>query len=372
MVEFLTIKSDQEEDLIESVLSEDKVVLSQLDPFPVIPPKLFGSMLHDDNIRSPFIISKSNVQAQLFMNKIKSKGIYNILFVIGESGVGKTHFLEYNIQKLLLKGAGVFYIKAIDLIGLLRKYFSDDGSFDFINHVKYIFIDDIQMLNNESYVSFFNSFFNLLDLWLKTKKVIVSSDVPHTFLRIFPERIVNRLASGVVAGIDFPDTLLKRAFIEHFCEANHFEVLLEHKDVYEFLLSKRTIREIKAILKQYLLMYEIHGSISKDFIKSAYFFQSRVVLSDPKKEIDAIKALLTEFYGFAKPVATKRKSRLEALIDSIVFYVYSENNPSAIRYVRKQLKIQQKHDRHYFRKGENAYNSLPEELKKAIQRIVKK
>lgn len=367
----LTTTVEDESNHLDKVLKDNYVIVSEVTPF--ISSKLYGSILHNDSVRFPFLISKSNIQAQISINQLIKKSLYNVLFIVGDTGVGKTHFIEYNIQKILLKGTGTFYIKAIDLINFLKRYFSEEKIFDFIDKVSCIFIDDIQMLNNESYSVFFNSFFNLLDLWLKTKRVIITSDVPHTFLKIFPERILNRFTSGIVANIDFPDECMKMVFIKVFCEKNNFTALLDEKSVMDSLLQKKTLREIKAMLKQYLLMYEMYGYLSVDFVKSAYLLSTTSSISKIKKNIDSMKILLREFFGVSDfPKEAKRKNRTQAMIDSIIFYVFSDFSqvtPHGIKQVRNYLNIQSKHEKYFYEKGKNAFKELPNDIQIALKKI---
>lgn len=351
-------------------LNRDLVIVSRLPYYIGALSKLLYQPLSRNYIDYPYIIGKSNIDAVFNVNETIRKNRKQVIFLVGNVGVGKTHFLEHSIQKLLLIGKKVLYISGIDLIDIFKKIYSKEKNEYHLYEPDAVVIDDIQSLNNKSYEKFYDTLFNYLKDWAINKLLIVSSDNLPFSLKNFPERISSRLASGITVYINPPDEYMKKVFIKKYWEDQNMLFMLENKELNDFLLSLDSFRLLKSALQNCQSNYNLKGFVDVDLLKALYYTGTK----DPLEKVAILKNILREYYGVIDMSEKKsiRKNRTMATIDSVIFYLlkdFPKINKSALRNI---LKIKLTNSSYYYNRGEKVFNELPEPLKRQLKKVVEK
>jgi len=170
-----------------------------------------------------FVVGNSNKFAHAAALAVADgKRDYNPLFIHGESGVGKTHLLcairhavenkfpHYNI--VYIKGEDflnelILAIKQSENVKFREKYRSAD----------FFLIDDIQFIAGKTATQeeFFHTFNTLYELG---KQIVFTSDRPPKEMLTLEDRIRGRFESGLLADIQPPDEVLRRAIIKSKAE----------------------------------------------------------------------------------------------------------------------------------------------------------
>lgn len=372
MMELNIIYSDNLESDFKAVqeLKENTVIVSKLPYHLGARSKLMHQPLSRNYTDCPYIIGSSNLNAVYSVNEAIKNNKKQVIFVVGNVGVGKTHFLEHSIQKMILLGRKVFYVSGIDLIDIFKKIYNKEKDEYDLYDTDAVVIDDIQSLNNKSYEKFYDTFFNYLKDWAINKLLIVSSDSLPFSLKNFPERISSRFASGITVYIEPPDELMKRSFIKKYWEDEGMLFMLENKELNDFLLSLDSFRMLKSALQNCQSNYTLKGFIDVDILKALYYTTAK----DPLEKIAIMRNILREYFGVLDLGEKKgqRKNRLAATMDSIVYYLlkdYPRINKVALR---ETLKIKLQNSSYYYTRGEKIFMQLPEGLKKQLKKIAEK
>lgn len=349
---------------------EKTVIVSKLPYYLGARSKLIHQPLSRNYTECPYIIGTSNLNAVYNVNEAIKNDKKQVIFTVGNVGVGKTHFLEHSIQKMILLGKKVFYVSGIDLIDIFKKIYNKEKDEYDLYDTDAVVIDDIQSLNNKSYERFYDTFFNYLKDWAINKLLIVSSDSLPFSLKNFPERISSRFASGITVYIEPPDELMKKSFIKKYWEDQGMLFMLENKELNDFLLSLDSFRLLKSALQNCQSNYEIKGFVDVDILKALYYINPK----DPIEKAVMVKKILKEHYGVVDMIESKgqRKNKVLAAIDSVVYFLLKNNSQINNTALRNFLKLQRTNSWNYYNRGEKIFTQLPEGLKKQLKKIVEK
>ena len=175
----------------------------------------FQTNLNPQYTFDTFVIGDSNRFAQTAAVAVAEQPgkVYNLLFIHGKSGLGKTHLMhaignyitETSDKKVLYVTSDKFIT---DFIGINRK---DTDNYDVIEHFKekyrnidVLIIDDIQFLGGaeKTQQEFFHTFNTLYD---SNKQIIISSDRSPDDLKLLEDRLRTRFRWGLTANIFPPD-----------------------------------------------------------------------------------------------------------------------------------------------------------------------
>jgi len=171
---------------------------------------------------------------------IKYLKLDEILVLHGARQVGKTHILYWLKDYLVSKGDDVFYI---DLEDSRNRKILDTSVEEFIDLLReeghapkagkkvYVFIDEIQYLNNPS------EFLKLVADHHKNIKLIVSGSSSFEIKSKFKDSLVGRTLNFEIYGLSFEEFLMFRGF--------NFEP--------DIKLTEKKIDELKLMYKEYVL-----------------------------------------------------------------------------------------------------------------------
>ncbi len=176
---------------------------------------------------------------------------FNPLFIIGPSGVGKTHLMHAIGIRLKERQPQmrVLYVTA-RLFESQYTVAAHNGKInDFINFYQSIdtlIIDDIQDLIGKEKTQ--NAFFHIFNhLHLNNKQIILSSDCPQSEMKGLPERMMTRFKWGMTVKLDRPDLELRREVLK--LKAQH-DGLTIGDDVLDYIAESVTgsIRELEGVM----------------------------------------------------------------------------------------------------------------------------
>src|SRR6059036_881218 len=144
---------------------------------------------------------------------------YNPLLITSGPGLGKTHLL-HAIGNYILAHSNESKVLYLTCESFASSYTSakEVGTLsafrDRIRGMDCLMIDDIQFLSGmpEIHEELFHTFNDLHD---KEKQIVLASDRPPKAIPNLDDRLVSRFESGLVAGIEPPDLLMRVTILEH-------------------------------------------------------------------------------------------------------------------------------------------------------------
>ena len=143
---------------------------------------------------------------------------FNPLFIHGESGVGKTHLLcaiRHAVEKKF-PHYNIVYVKGEDFLNELVFAIQKGENVKFREKYRgadFFLIDDIQFIAGKiaTQEEFFHTFNALHELG---KQIVFTSDRPPKVMYALEDRLKTRFESGLLADIQPPDEVLRRAIIK--------------------------------------------------------------------------------------------------------------------------------------------------------------
>lgn len=136
-------------------------------------------------------------------------GVYNPLFLYGNSGLGKTHLLHAIAHKILEKkpNAKIVYASSEKFTNELINAIGDGATEAFrqkYRNIDLLLIDDIQFLTKKERTQeeFFHTFNTLYEA---KKQIVITSDRQPREIQTLDDRLKSRFESGMTADIKPPD-----------------------------------------------------------------------------------------------------------------------------------------------------------------------
>lgn len=202
-----------------------------------------------------FVVGESNKFAYHYCFQVSQYPAqqYNPLFIYGDPGLGKTHLLyaiTHEIERLH-PSMNIVYIKGDDFTNELVEAISSKSTSYFrdkYRNADMFLMDDVQFIAGKPATQ--EEFFHTYESLFQTgKQIIMTSDVAPKNIKNLEERLRSRFESGIVIGIDSPDTELRTAIFKNKAELLGVSV---PNDVLIFLAQtvKDNIRQIEGILKK--------------------------------------------------------------------------------------------------------------------------
>ena len=202
-----------------------------------------------------FVVGDSNKYAYHYCYQVSQYPArqYNPLFIYGNPGLGKTHLLysiTHEIEKLH-PSLNIVYIKGDDFTNELveaiasknTQYFRDK-----YRNADIFLMDDVQFIAGKPSTQ--SEFFHTYESLFQTgKQIIMTSDVAPKNIVNLEERLRSRFESGIVVGIDAPDTELRTAIFKN--KASSMGISIPN-DILIFLAQsiKDNVRQIEGVLKK--------------------------------------------------------------------------------------------------------------------------
>lgn len=231
----------------------------------------FGEVLTPKYSFETFIVGKSNQFAHASAVATANRpGIYNPLFIVGKTGLGKTHLLKaigYRILAEINPNARICYRSTQKFIEEVIQSIRHDARHEL--HDRYqancdvLLMDDIQFLSRS--VSTQDEFFRIFNaLFDAGKQIVITSDRMPKEIQDVNDRIISRFEMGMVADIDAPELETRVAILKTRAEADKITL----SDEVAHLIAtyvKANIRELEGCLTK----LAAHAAIYNEEISSA-------------------------------------------------------------------------------------------------------
>ena len=231
-----------------------------------------------------FLTSSSNrVAYDACRAVVESPGeAYNPLFIVAETGFGKSHLCNAVTVGLRAKGRNVIFMPGKrfldDFVDAARVSKVQDLS-DRYRAADVLVLDGIEKLLTKPGTQTF--FLDILDYLLSNgSQVVVSANSSHPLSDLLPE-IISRLSGGLEVRIDQPDVELKTRAIASFAEDRNLNLM---PDALSYLVS-RVQSDMRALLGGV-------ARIASELDLSADIDRSTPVSVSPAMAADAAKDLL--------------------------------------------------------------------------------
>lgn len=180
-------------------------------------------------------------------------GIYNPLYIYGQTGLGKTHLLQaigngilnhYPDMVVKYITAEKFVTEVVQAIGNRHmKRFKEQ-----YRNVDCFLIDDVQFFarKDSSQQEFFHTF---NELYQQNKQIVLTSDRSPSELDDLDERLKSRFGMGMVVELLVPDFETRLAILNAKCQ--EFAVLID-PEVLSFVAQNvdSSVRELEGVLRQ--------------------------------------------------------------------------------------------------------------------------
>ena len=249
-----------------------------------------------------FVVGKSNELAYNAAQTLAGGGpvSFNPLFLHGTTGLGKTHLMHAIGGELIARepNAKVAYLSAekfmVEFLAALRA--KDTISFkQRLRSVDLLMIDDVQFIAGKESTQ--EEFFHTMNEIISAgKRLVITADRSPQNLEGIQERILSRMAWGLVADINAADYELRLNILHSKAAAMHgVEVPAE---VIDFLARKITanVRELEGALNRVVAYARLVGKpVTIEFTRETLADLLRA--HEKKVTIDDIQRKVAEYFG---------------------------------------------------------------------------
>ncbi len=284
-----------------------------------------------------FIVGKSNELAYNAAQAVAEPGPvgFNPLFLHGTTGLGKTHLMHAIGNAFLARqpDARVAYMSAekfmVEFLAALRA--KDTISFkQRLRSVDLLMIDDVQFIAGKESTQ--EEFFHTMNEIISAgKRLVITADRSPQNLEGIQERILSRMAWGLVADINAADYEL-RLNILHAKLAGMHQNIAVPAEVIEFLARKITanVRELEGALNR-VIAYAglVNRPVTLEFTRETL---ADLLRSHEKKlTIDEIQRKVAEYYHLKMAdLLSARRAREVARPRQVAMYLAKKLTPRSL------------------------------------------
>jgi len=287
-----------------------------------------------------FIVGKSNELAYNAARSLADDGPigFNPLFLHGTTGLGKTHLMHAIGGELRARrpGAKVAYLSAekfmVDFLAALRA--KDTISFkQRLRSVDLLMIDDVQFIAGKDSTQ--EEFFHTMNEIISAgKRLVITSDRSPQNLEGIQDRILSRMAWGLVADINAADYELRLNILHAKVAGMRAQLggLVVPDDVVEFLARRITanVRELEGALNRTIAYARLVGKpVTVDFTRETL---ADLLRSHEKKvTIEDIQRRVADYYQIKfADLLSARRAREVARPRQVAMYLAKRLTPRSL------------------------------------------
>ncbi len=284
-----------------------------------------------------FVVGKSNELAYNAAQAVSEPGApgFNPLFLHGTTGLGKTHLMHAIGNAYLARHpqARVAYMSAekfmVEFLAALRA--KEAIAFkQKLRSVDLLMIDDVQFIAGKESTQ--EEFFHTMNEIISAgKRLVITADRSPQNLEGIEQRILSRMAWGLVADINAADYEL-RLNILHAKVAAMPQNIAVPDDVLEFLARKITanVRELEGALNRVVAYAALIGApVTQDFARERLADLLRA--HERKLTIDEIQRKVAEHYKLRmSDLLSARRARDVARPRQVAMYLAKKLTPRSL------------------------------------------
>jgi chromosomal replication initiator protein len=284
-----------------------------------------------------FVVGKSNELAYNAAQAVSEPGApgFNPLFLHGTTGLGKTHLMHAIGNAYLARhpDARVAYMSAekfmVEFLAALRA--KEAIAFkQKLRSVDLLMIDDVQFIAGKESTQ--EEFFHTMNEIISAgKRLVITADRSPQNLEGIEQRILSRMAWGLVADINPADYEL-RLNILHAKVAAMPQKIIVPDDVLEFLARKITanVRELEGALNRVVAYAALVGSpVTQEFARERLADLLRA--HERKLTIDEIQRKVAEHYKLRmSDLLSARRARDVARPRQVAMYLAKKLTPRSL------------------------------------------
>lgn len=288
-----------------------------------------------------FIVGKSNELAYNAARSLADDGPigFNPLFLHGTTGLGKTHLMHAIGGELRARqpGAKVAYLSAekfmVDFLAALRA--KDTITFkQRLRSVDLLMIDDVQFIAGKDSTQ--EEFFHTMNEIISAgKRLVITSDRSPQNLEGIQDRILSRMAWGLVADINAADYELRLNILHAKVaglKAQLGPTLTVPDDVIDFLARKITsnVRELEGALNRTIAYARLVGKpVTIDFTRETLADLLRA--HEKKVTIEDIQRRVADYYHIKfADLLSARRAREVARPRQVAMYLAKRLTPRSL------------------------------------------
>lgn len=212
-----------------------------------------------------FVVGPSNRLAATAARKVaETPGtVYNPLFIYGPSGLGKTHLLMAvgHLAQSLSTASRVFYQTLEEFLEAYQAAVAAGQGDAFRNRygdTNLMLLDDIQFLTDrrEAQAALLRV---TLEFQAPGRQIVFTSDRPPAEIAHMDERLIGRVAGGLLVDVARPDAETRLAILKHKADERHADL---GPDVLEAVAKapSRNVRELLGLLNRVVAFQAVNGS----------------------------------------------------------------------------------------------------------------
>lgn len=253
-----------------------------------------------------FVVDENNNIAYEASKKVAENpsALYNPLYILGGSGLGKTHLMQAIGRETMMKeGLKVRCITTEDFIndyvastsfvpnrstaGPMNKFRNK------YRNVDILLIDDIQFIENK--LKTIDELFNTLDtLYNSNKQIVLTSDKLPKDMPEIPKRLRTRFEQGLIVEILPPKFETRVKILENYSKEKGYENIPQ--DVFEYIATyyKDNVRELQGAFTKLSAYSDIQCEpMTLKFAKQVL----KCELNSEKPDINTVLKETANYYG---------------------------------------------------------------------------
>jgi chromosomal replication initiator protein len=274
---------------------------------------------------SEFVVGRSNELAYAAANAVSAAPgkTYNLLFIHGPTGIGKTHLMQAIAHEILGRNPScrVMYVSTEQFTNDVITSIAKRSMPDFRRRYRetdLLLVDDVHFLGGKEATQeeFFHTFNAIYEAG---RQVVLTSDRPPSEIPRLEARLVSRFEWGMVADITQPDLEHRIAILRRKAETDHLERTIPD-DVLGFVANhvQTNVRELEGSIIKLLAYSSLRGRpVSVEIAREALRDKVRSGESRPAKSsrhdrLRAIQQKVAQEWGVSVE-GLQAKSRTRAV-----------------------------------------------------------